>query len=1320
MLTAQEEIPALGHKPEAIPGKDATCTETGLTEGSKCSVCGEILKAQEEIPALGHKPEAIPGTDATCTETGLTEGSKCSVCGEIITAQTVMDALEHKPEAIPGKDATCTETGLTEGSKCSVCGEILKAQEEIPALGHKPEAIPGKDATCTEKGLTEGSKCSVCGEILTAQEETPIAEHQYSEWFSFYIEERELQTNTRCCIVCGIVEYQADGSEEIYTPEEFEEFLGTDGNGAPIHIHKNIEALSKLEPTCTMSGYEYRIICLDCGAIIHTQVIPALGHDWQDVETGHVCIHTRECARCGISQTTDTHNWEQKEYKAPTCTEDGYEIATCSVCGDVIEKNLTALGHDVFVVCNDETHTEKCMNCGEVYETGKHTIKTDAQTTRTESGNIATYTTVFSYVCTGLNGRCHYSKEITRSSINVSIDTDNGAPVEYSYEEIAPTCTEDGVFILKNKLTNEEISRSPIPAKGHTEVATDEVPASCGNSGLTAGTKCSVCGTTLTGRETISATGEHTYDDDGACTVCGQKKASEGLNYTLNSDKKSYSITGIGSCTDTDVIIPSTYEGLPVTSIGDYAFRDRTTITSITIPDSVTSISNYAFYYCSSLTSITIPDSVTSIGREAFYRCSSLTSITIPDSVTSIGNYAFEDCSSLTSITIPDSVTSIGSAAFSGCSKLTSITIPDSVTSIGDYAFSGCSSLTSITILDGVLSLGNYAFKDCTSLTSITIPDSVTSIGGFSGCTSLTSITIPDGVLSLGNYAFEGCSKLTSITIPDSVTSIGNYAFYKCSSLTSITIPDSVTSIGNHAFYNCSSLLNFTIPEGVTSIGRYAFYGCSKLTSITIPEGVTSINSQAFYKCSSLTDVYYTGTEEQWKAITIGSSNTPLTNATIHYEYGKEPEVTYSKGLAYTLNSDKKSYSITGIGSCTDTDVIIPSTYEGLPVTRIGDGAFLNCSSLVNVTIPDSVKNIGYGAFSSCSNLTNVNIGESSQLTSINEDAFLDCERLTSISIPAGVTSIGEEYAFRGCLSLANITVDENNSEYKSIDGNLYTKDGTTLIQYAVGKTDTAFTIPEGVTRIGRYAFADCSSLTSVTIADSVTKIVAFAFSGCSNLANISFGENSQLTSIDYEAFSRCYGLVSITIPSSVTTIEGYAFYCCSKLTSITIPDSVTSIGEWAFYGCSSLTSITIPDSVTSIGYSAFKDCTSLTSITIPDSVTSIGSDAFSGCTNLIQKENGVSYVDKWVIDCDTSVTSVTLRSDTVGISDKAFYNCTNLTSITIPEGVTSIGSDAFSGCFSLTDVYYTGTEEQWKAITIGSYNTPLTNATIHYSYVAE
>ena len=453
-------------------------------------------------------------------------------------------------------------------------------------------------------------------------------------------------------------------------------------------------------------------------------------------------------------------------------------------------------------------------------------------------------------------------------------------------------------------------------------------------------------------------TGETTTRDD--CSECGGevKYAVEGGYLTF--DKKTGTVTDCDQSV-TKANIPHTIKGVTVTCIGNDAFDN-----------------------CRSLTSVTIPDSVTSIGDSAFRYCTSLTSVTIPDSVTSIGDTAFQYCTSLASVTIPDSVTSIGGRAFDGCESLTSVTIPDSVTSIGDWAFSGCKSLTSVTIPDSVTSIGEFAFHDCKSLTSVTIPDSVTSIGG---------------------YAFTGCKSLTSVTIPDSVTSTGEYTFSDCVSLTSVTIPDSVTCIDNGAFYGCRSLTSVTIPDSVTSIGRSAFSRCTSLTSVTIPDSVTSIGSGAFSNCAALTGIW----------VTEGNSHYSSDASGVLFSKDKTTLVQCPGTLAACTIPDSVT-SIVGYAfdGCTSlTSVTIP---DG--VTSIGGAAFYGCTSLTSVTIPDSVTSIGKSAFRYCTSLTSVTIPDS--VTSIDEYAFDGCTSLTSVTIPDSVTSIGD-WAFSGCKSLTNV-----------------------------------------------------------------------------------------------------------------------------------------------------------------------------------------------------------------------------------------------------------------------------------------------------------
>ena len=340
-----------------------------------------------------------------------------------------------------------------------------------------------------------------------------------------------------------------------------------------------------------------------------------------------------------------------------------------------------------------------------------------------------------------------------------------------------------------------------------------------------------------------------------------------------------------------------------VTSIGNYAFRDCTGLTSITIPNSVTSIENYAFYGCSSLTNITIPNSVTSIGYKAFDGCTGLTSIyllsIVPPSISSnsfsntqyknavlyvpqgtLATYQVADnWKNFTNITelvdedLEFKITSeedatVAVTGYSG--NKSTVAIPShytidgktyTVTSIGNEAFEKCTGLASIEIPNSVTSIGRSAFRDCTRLTSIEIPNSVTSIGeyAFYKCTGLTSVVIPNSVTSIGRYAFRGCTGLTSVVIGNSVTSIGQGAFADCTGLTSITIPNSVTSIGQGAFGDCTGLtsVNFNA-ENCTSMGRSydpVFSGCTALSTVTIGENVKNIPDYAFKGCTGLTSV---------------------------------------------------------------------------------------------------------------------------------------------------------------------------------------------------------------------------------------------------------------------------------------------------------------------------------------------------------------------------------------------------------------------------------------------------------------------------------
>ena len=717
-------------------------------------------------------------------------------------------------------------------------------------------------------------------------------------------------------------------------------------------------------------------------------------------------------------------------------------------------------------------------------------------------------------------------------------------------------------------------------------------------------------------------------------------------------------LTGLSSSAQSKSIIEIP-EG--VTSIGEEALADNTTVTSISLPVSLTSIGDRAFYGCTNLEEVNF-DSVsagsnvvysgssnlTSIGEEAFYGCISLTHIEIPGSVTTLSERMFDGCTNLHDITAP--IYSIMNPVFEGGTPVdysddlvldhmeeygyleglddVDLTINGNGTSIPVCAFIACDNVKSITLPSSVTTISFFAFAGCSSAISILLPSSLTTIGegAFIACTSLTTIVIPSGVTSLPKEVFENCTELVNIALPSSMTSIGESAFTGCTNLATVALPSSLTTLGKNAFEDCYLLREIIIPSGVTVISECVFSDCQRLENVVIPLGVTTIENYAFEYCNSLS------------TLTLPSSLTTIGNNAFEH--------------------------------CISFETVeLPSS-----LTSIGESAFIECSALTHMTIPSSVASLSIQVFRDCTSLATVTL--SSGLTTICGNAFRNCSSLANITIPSGVTTIGES-AFEGCTSLPSVTLPSSL---------------TSLCQWAFygcsSLTTLTFAPQSTLATIGENAFEYCTNLPTVTIPSSVTTIDTAAFKNCSELATVTIG--SSVVTIGSSAFEECR-LSSVTIPSSVRTIDSKAFEDCDYLYTLTFETGVTTIGDRAFYDCDNIRNVTIPSSVTTIGDRAFYDCDNIYTLTLGSGVRTIGARAFYSAYlyGSLTLPSSLTTIGESAF-CNTGFSgNLVFPSGLTTIGESAFEACNNITAVSIPSSVTSIGAGAFAECRYIKDLYY-------------------------------
>lgn len=1093
------------------------------------------------------------------------------------------------------------------------------------------------------------------------------------------------------------------------------------------HQHAWSEWQTTTNATCNSKG-EKRRTC-ECGEV-ETQEIAQTAHKAgspkieQEASCTESGLSVTYCVNCNekLNESpiaTKGHSYVDVEASKGDCYTEGYTAhKKCSVCDDTQGKESTGHYHEVSITTTLEAATDhkdgkayvKCYECGY-----------DGRTVKDENGDPAPEYLIL--------------------------------PMKHTLEvrtTVEATCYSDGetqVFCLDCEEwlngTEEIVSKETVAHKFTVSVAAKN--ETCYEAGYTAHHVCSVCGEKDTDYSIVTPT--HVFDEAGKCTrkQCGVETFDYEIVYNESNVAIGYSIAKfhvLENDTRDNIIIPEKYaygtEGqtLPVISIAEEAFQNVSTITKITLPESITEIADSAFENCSNLTEINL-QKVEKIGKSAFENCENLKTL------------AFEIPVESSAITISqkspvafESLLELGEAAFKGCSSLTSIKLNSAtLTTIPDCAFENCSSLTEIYLGKQIASIGENVFKNCSAVEKITVPyiglkaDNKTTFSAiFGGDRELPStlkeitvstatkiadssfknvyaqvINLPATVTEIGEEAFAGCVSLTNVAFTgksskndfSNIEKIGKNAF-KNSGLTTVILPflgetvDSKNGTLAYAFGENSNTVNVTL-NAATKLYDNAFANAKNLAYVKIP-AVTEIGNNAFGGCISLKTIQYAEEKEAnvfpTTVTKIGlGAFTQVEISEITLPFVGEALNSENDWICYVFGEDSsaKNNSLNVIKHKILTKITI------LQATTVKVNSFAGCNYLTDVVLPCTVTAIEDGAFKNCQRLKNVTVlkdesdDEIAYLTTINESAFMNCSSLTSFIFDNRVLTTLKDSAFENCLSLSTFDFPEKGFSFL---GNK---------AFAGCKALSSIELEAGLTAIGDYTFSDCSSLTSIEFNEDLQELGNYAFQNCTALNNVTM--NDTLLTIGEFAFKNCSKLTKVSVPESVNTIGKGVFQACSKLNEMELPfvgntvnHDVTNGSFTWFFDCSvnelpSRMKVTLLKA-TKLTNGAFTNYTGLTEIVLPSTLTKVDESAFENCSNLTKVTFQDGELNTWNLEKigdmafkNTALLEIALPVSVKMIGTESFSKNLKLTKVTLQEGLETINDMAFEDCSALSSI---------------------------------